>query len=193
LLLLILPVLKIKNIKNMKNFEHGGFGGNRGDRGSDRRDFRDKGNGFGRHFGGNGGGSSMHKAVCGDCGRECEVPFRPSGARPVYCSDCFKNHGGPSAERFGNKSFKENNFNQFKPRFEEKKNFSSGSCNCGCKEQFEKLNAKMDRILKVLNPVEAPAEIKSENKAVVEKVIAPKAAVKKEKINAKKVKAKKKK
>lgn len=29
------------------------------------------------------------KAVCSDCNNECDVPFRPTGERPVYCSDCF--------------------------------------------------------------------------------------------------------
>ena len=23
------------------------------------------------------------------CGKECKVPFAPSGDRPVYCSECF--------------------------------------------------------------------------------------------------------
>lgn len=32
----------------------------------------------------------MFEAVCADCGRTASVPFRPSGARPVYCSDCFQ-------------------------------------------------------------------------------------------------------
>ena len=32
------------------------------------------------------------KAVCSDCGKECEVPFKPTEGRPVYCRDCFKNH-----------------------------------------------------------------------------------------------------
>jgi CxxC-x17-CxxC domain-containing protein len=31
----------------------------------------------------------MHKATCADCNKECEVPFKPSGDRPVYCKDCF--------------------------------------------------------------------------------------------------------
>ena len=44
---------------------------------------------------GNGGGYSsgpreMHDAVCARCGNETQVPFRPTGARPVYCSDCFR-------------------------------------------------------------------------------------------------------
>ncbi len=31
----------------------------------------------------------LHKAICADCNRECEVPFKPSGGRPVYCKECF--------------------------------------------------------------------------------------------------------
>jgi len=30
-----------------------------------------------------------HKAVCTDCGNECEVPFRPDPNRPVYCRECW--------------------------------------------------------------------------------------------------------
>ncbi len=35
---------------------------------------------------------SFTKAICGDCGKECEVPFRPTGGRPVYCKECFPRH-----------------------------------------------------------------------------------------------------
>ncbi len=34
----------------------------------------------------------MHKATCADCKQETEVPFKPSGDRPVYCRDCYQNH-----------------------------------------------------------------------------------------------------
>jgi len=47
-----------------------------------------------RASGGNGGGYSsgrreMHPATCAQCGKQTQVPFLPSGVRPVYCSDCF--------------------------------------------------------------------------------------------------------
>jgi CxxC-x17-CxxC domain-containing protein len=35
------------------------------------------------------GAREMFTATCANCGREAQVPFRPSGIRPVYCSDCF--------------------------------------------------------------------------------------------------------
>ncbi|HCM41845.1 MAG TPA: DNA-directed RNA polymerase [Candidatus Omnitrophota bacterium] len=49
--------------------------------------------------GGFGGGAprEMFTAVCTDCKKECQVPFKPSGDRPVYCKDCFskrKDGGG---------------------------------------------------------------------------------------------------
>ncbi|MFH1878481.1 MAG: CxxC-x17-CxxC domain-containing protein [Candidatus Omnitrophota bacterium] len=42
----------------------------------------------GRRFGSS-GPREMHKATCSDCKKECEVPFKPSGDRPIYCKDCY--------------------------------------------------------------------------------------------------------
>ncbi|MBA3046566.1 MAG: DNA-directed RNA polymerase [Candidatus Thermoplasmatota archaeon] len=42
----------------------------------------------------------MHKATCADCKKECEVPFKPSEDRPVYCRDCFQKHRPPRRDRY---------------------------------------------------------------------------------------------
>ena len=51
--------------------------------------------GGGNSYGG--GGSSydrpprqLYDAVCADCGKTAQVPFQPTGSRPVYCNDCFR-------------------------------------------------------------------------------------------------------
>lgn len=31
----------------------------------------------------------LHKAVCADCRKDCEVPIKPTEGRPVYCKACF--------------------------------------------------------------------------------------------------------
>lgn len=31
----------------------------------------------------------QHKAVCAECGKSCDVPFKPVSGRPVFCSECF--------------------------------------------------------------------------------------------------------
>ncbi|OGW82842.1 MAG: DNA-directed RNA polymerase [Omnitrophica bacterium RIFCSPLOWO2_01_FULL_45_10] len=41
------------------------------------------GGGFG------GGPREMFKAICAECKKECEVPFKPREDRPVYCKECF--------------------------------------------------------------------------------------------------------
>jgi CxxC-x17-CxxC domain-containing protein len=53
--------------------------------------------------GGGGGGGygardrgprEMFSATCSNCGREAQVPFRPTSGKPVYCSDCFRSMRG---------------------------------------------------------------------------------------------------
>ncbi len=38
----------------------------------------------------NSGPQEMHKATCSECGKECEVPFKPTKGKPVYCKECFR-------------------------------------------------------------------------------------------------------
>jgi CxxC-x17-CxxC domain-containing protein len=47
------------------------------------------GGGGGSRGGYSSGPREMFSATCSSCGREAQVPFRPSGTKPVYCSDCF--------------------------------------------------------------------------------------------------------
>ncbi len=57
------------------------------------------GAGGGYSAGGGGGYGSrgpreMFTATCSNCGRDAEVPFRPTSGKPVYCSDCFRSIRG---------------------------------------------------------------------------------------------------
>ena len=40
------------------------------------------------------GPREMHKATCSECKKECEVPFKPSGDKPVYCKECYAKRKG---------------------------------------------------------------------------------------------------
>ena len=100
----------------------------------------------GRDDRGRGGRQDMHRATCADCGRSCEVPFRPIGDKPVYCSDCFVKGSGPSSN---------------KPEKADKRN--------------EEINAKLDKILSLLGRIVPPFEAKE----VATKKTAPKKAEKK--------------
>ena len=34
--------------------------------------------------------NERYDAECSSCHKICQVPFRPNGKKPVYCSDCYK-------------------------------------------------------------------------------------------------------
>ncbi len=104
-----------------------------GDRNFGRRDFagRDRSRGFDR-----GEDRQMYKTTCSNCGKQCEVPFRPTNGKPVYCSDCFKNsRRGASLDspRPEGSDFRA-------PGFDQNKN------------EFDALNIKLDKILRILEP-----------------------------------------
>jgi CxxC-x17-CxxC domain-containing protein len=42
--------------------------------------------------GGRSNGMEMFDAVCESCGKDCQLPFRPTGGKPVYCRNCFNNN-----------------------------------------------------------------------------------------------------
>ncbi|OIO47962.1 MAG: hypothetical protein AUJ28_00215 [Parcubacteria group bacterium CG1_02_37_51] len=80
--------------------------------GNFRRDNRSGGRSSSRGFSDRDSGRpTMHRATCSDCGKDCEVPFRPTGEKPVYCSDCFRGKdndaprrsSGRDAGRFGSR------------------------------------------------------------------------------------------
>ncbi|MEX1112681.1 MAG: CxxC-x17-CxxC domain-containing protein [Candidatus Andersenbacteria bacterium] len=64
----------------------------------------------------------MFDAVCSKCGNETQVPFQPSGDRPVYCSDCFKEMRG---QQSGGGGF----------RREERQMFDATCATCGAATQ----------------------------------------------------------
>ncbi len=69
----------------------------------------------------------MHDVVCAKCGKDCQVPFKPTTDKPVFCSDCFKKNDSPRNDR--------------------------GSGSGITPEQFKQLNVKLDKILEILEAV----------------------------------------
>ncbi len=126
------------------------------------------------------GSFEMHKAICDNCGKECEVPFRPTSGKPVYCSNCFENKRGADSGRFESRAPERSEERQMfdavcadcgnacsvpfrpssdKPVFcsncfgEKKGNGARGVEQPKYNEQFEALNSKLDKILSLLSPV----------------------------------------
>src|SRR3989338_1011336 len=85
----------------------------------------------------------MHDATCSECGKQCEIPFRPTGSRPVFCSDCFRKSDGGSG-RNSNRSSRDDG--------------PSSSSSGASSNQFAQINAKLDKILQVLQSLEIVTE-----------------------------------
>ena len=115
--------------------------------------FRGKGS-FDRGFGGRDAGrSAMHAATCAACGQACEVPFKPNGRKPVYCSNCFKKEGSTEPQRFGGMdaprpAFRENR----EPRFGGNESVADNKGMEQIKKQLELVNAKLETLIQVLSP-----------------------------------------
>ena len=111
----------------------GGFGGGRDSRGGDRG---------GR--GGDRGDVQMHEAVCSDCGKVCEVPFRPTSGKPVYCKDCFGEKGGRDEGRAPRGDF------GGKPSFS-KPAFEGNRGNDDVKKALDEINSKLSRLMQLVD------------------------------------------
>lgn len=96
-----------KKSRSFGEKRRGGFEGNSGRPSFGQRGggFGERRNDFGRGGGRDGGPREMHRSVCSACHKSCEVPFRPTGEKPVYCSDCFgsksQDRGGRDDRRYG--------------------------------------------------------------------------------------------
>jgi CxxC-x17-CxxC domain-containing protein len=56
------------------------------------------------YAGGYGGQRVMYSVTCSQCGKEAQLPFQPTGDRPVYCSTCFsqrRNDSGGAPANYG--------------------------------------------------------------------------------------------
>ncbi|MFA6534306.1 MAG: CxxC-x17-CxxC domain-containing protein [Patescibacteria group bacterium] len=147
----------------------GGFGAG--------KDFKKRDSGP-RSFGSRDGGRpQMHSAVCSECGDACEVPFRPTGDRPVFCTKCFgaQDHDNFTRQpaRTGGRSF-DRPAGAGRPRFEDKRMFDAICAKCGtnCQVPFRPIGDKPvfcsqcfdkgDRVKPGNQPVNRPDQFKDQ-------------------------------
>jgi CxxC-x17-CxxC domain-containing protein len=99
----------------------------------------------------------MFSATCASCHKPCEVPFRPTSGKPVYCNNCFRGHNQSSGDygRRGDRDGRE--------RFP-KRDFTSSSFSKSqtderqidiLKKQLDSIDSKLDKIMRIVG-VEQP-------------------------------------
>ncbi len=113
----------------------------------------------------------MHSAVCDECGNSCQVPFKPRGDKPVYCSVCF---GGQSDSGHNEKrSFS-------KPRKFRTERPSPAPDNSKLINKIDDLVNKLSELIKALAlKEEDPQEVPEKKEVKVKKAPKKKAVAKK--------------
>lgn len=146
-------------------FDGGGFGGGRREFGG-RRNFGNR----------DSGRSEMFMTVCDECGKDCEVPFKPTQGKPVYCSECFEERGNDRRDFSNPRPSPDFRRPESRDFGRENRESKGGNDNGKLLEQFASLNSKLDRILNALESKNQPttaakiegvakkAEIKTEKK-----------------------------
>lgn len=147
----------------------------------------------------------MFGATCSECGEMCEVPFRPKGGRPIFCSACFKKDDSADFRKQEHRDFD-------RPSFGKKQMFEAvcAKCQNRCevpfqprdgrpvycsqcfsntdmpvknteptKDQFKTLNEKLDLILKKLSTCVCTNVEKVKEEVVEVAIQKPKKATKK--------------
>lgn len=93
--------------------------------------------------------NTMHSATCSGCGHECQVPFKPNGKKPVFCSACYIRE-----ENQGDRKDDGSSFYAKKPAYQSRPHarpeIRTEAAAGMTSEQFKRLDAKLDAILKML-------------------------------------------
>ncbi len=186
----------------MNNYKDGGFkrkgsgfggkpkfGGDRG--GNDRSG--------GNKFGGNRSGGrqvEMFKAECSKCNKPCSLPFKPTTAKPVFCSECFSKNsdfGGRDNDRRDGGSRNEYTKaprSERSPRHDRPQAQPQHNNNelADVKKQLVTIEARLNRILNIINPPKpSTKEVEPKVEKVAEVKVVAKKATPVKKVAAKKV------
>ncbi len=88
--------------------------------GGERSSSRDSGRGYGRDK----PRLQTTNVICSKCGKDCDVPFKPTSNKPVYCRECFAQKGDGR---------------------------SKSSSSSIPRREFDVINEKLNKIMKALN------------------------------------------
>ncbi len=188
----------------MNNFR-GGDARKRGNDFGGKARFGDKrGSSFGggerRRSGGFGGGdrggrersSELFAATCSACSKPCEVPFRPNGEKPVFCSACYNMKSrdedrGNAPREYGNQrdarphkapSF-EKPYHEHRPSYEAAPQVAKNTDLIEMKRQLATIESRLNRILDLLNPPTPPTKAAKVAEVAVVADVSDEAPVKK--------------
>jgi CxxC-x17-CxxC domain-containing protein len=97
-------------------------------------------------------GFTVHETVCDKCGVKCDVPFKPTNNKPIYCRSCYRQiNSGSSVSSDRNNDRPNSSKSEFRePRSNSFENMALLDAQADLKREIEKINQKLDKIMKTL-------------------------------------------
>ncbi|HTY08178.1 MAG TPA: CxxC-x17-CxxC domain-containing protein [Candidatus Edwardsbacteria bacterium] len=100
----------------------------------------------------------LFRATCANCGKECEVPFKPSGERPVFCRDCFQRQDHDAQPQAWHQRIRTSDYgNERKPRDFRNERIEPRPAVPQFAQELAAISVKLDRILKALDNLQPRA------------------------------------
>ena len=103
----------------------------------------------------------LFPAICSECGKACQLPFRPNGQKPVYCNDCFSRNKAKAPAAAGNFTPK-----TFQPAPASNSQPARDNRIDEIKKQLDAVQSKLDSILQA---VSTPKRTEPKKKAAPKK------------------------
>ncbi|MBI4599311.1 hypothetical protein HY732_00125 [Candidatus Uhrbacteria bacterium] len=97
--------------------------------------------------------TEMFSATCSECGNACEVPFKPTGRKPILCGNCFRKDAPSDQKRFRGTSSDRPRFDSRRTPYGDRGESSTyrGRGSDSQSDELKKINAKLDAILRLLS------------------------------------------
>lgn len=93
-----------------------------------------------------GNGFELHHSRCDSCGVECDLPFKPTSNKPVYCRSCFRKNQNNESKTNHLRDFKSSEFGSKDRR----NSFNNSKNSINSSIELEQINRKLDKIMKAL-------------------------------------------
>ncbi len=119
----------------------------------------------------------MFDATCSNCGKPCQVPFRPSGGKEVFCNDCFSKMKGDEGFERGDRNDRGGDRGGFQDRAP--KFAPNGQNMDAVVRQIQVVASKLDILINMMNAQAKPKADKPAASAVpalaaiIEKAVSP--------------------
>lgn len=107
--------------------------------------------------------AQLFKATCAECGKSCDVPFRPTGDKPVYCNNCFSKKRDGADDRGGRDySAPKRDFGDrfssrdSRPSYNDRSERPSFKPAVDNSKQLSEISMKLDRLIVAMEKMTAP-------------------------------------